>query len=463
MTSENPFSWRFVAPMYMGSTLNPINSSMLATALVPISVFMHVSVAQTTILVTALYLASSIAQPTAGKLSTEFGPRRVFLAGILVVLLGGLLGGFGRDLSMLIVSRILIGIGTSTAYPSAMILIRRRAESAGMSKPPGNVLGALQIAGVVTAAVGLPVGGVLVDAWGWRTIFLVNIPFALVAFAMAALWIPKDGPIVGARTVRGISSRIDITGIVGFAVTITALMVFLFSLPRPEWTALGLSIVFGVLLIWWELRANHPFIDVRMLASNLALTRTYVRFSLITLCIYTVLYGVTEWIGAARGTSALEAGLLLLPMSVISAFIVGPVSKRNLVRGPLIICAGSSIVASIGVLFLTTNTSIVWILLITVVFGVTMGTMASSNQTALYMQVTSDQIGTASGLLRTFGYIGSIASSALVSIDFHTRVSDGGLHHIATIMIAVSAIALIMTVADRRLKMVNKKVASVTS
>jgi MFS family permease len=454
------FSWRFVAPLYMGSTLNPINSSMIATALVPIAAYMHISVARTTLLVTSLYLASSIAQPTAGKLSEEFGPRRVFLMGILLVLLGGLLGGMASNLTMLIVSRILIGIGTSTAYPSAMLLIRRRAESAGMVKPPGNVLGALQISGVVTAAVGLPIGGLLVDAWGWRTTFLVNIPFALVAFVLSALWIPKDELIEGGKTVRAISSRIDITGIIGFAAAISALMVFLFSLPNPAWIALALAIVWGILLIWWELRAKHPFIDVRMLYSNLALSRTYARFALITLCIYTVLYGVTEWISVARGTSALEAGLLILPMSVISALVVGPVSKRNLVRGPLIICAGSAIVASIGVLFLTANTSIIWILLITLIFGVTMGTMASSNQTALYMQITSDQIGTASGLLRTFGYIGSIASSALIGIVFHTKVSDRGLHHIAIMMIAVSVIALIMTIADRRLKETSKQAST---
>ena len=460
MPSSNPFSWRFVAPLYMGSTLNPINSSMIATALVPIAAFMHVSVAQTTILVTVLYLASSIAQPTAGKLSAEFGPRRVFLAGILMVLLGGLLGGLGRDLTMLVVSRILIGVGTSTAYPSAMLLIRRRAESSGMSKPPGNVLGALQIAGVVTGAVGLPIGGVLVDAWGWRTTFLVNIPFSLVAFVMTTLWIPKDAHMEATKTVREFSSRIDITGIVGFAATIVALMVFLFSLPRPEWIAFGLSVVLGVLLFWWELRAKHPFIDVRMLASNLALTRTYARFALLMLCIYTVLYGVTEWISAARGTSALEAGLLLLPMSALSALVVGPISKRNLVRGPLIVAAGSSIVASIGVLFLTTSTPIIWILLITLIFGITMGTMSSGNQTALYMQVSADQIGTASGLFRTFGYIGSIASSALIGIVFHTKVSDSGLHQIAIMMIAVSVIALIMTIADRRLKVASKQASA---
>jgi MFS family permease len=452
MPSGNPFSWRFVAPLYMGSTLNPINSSMIATALVPIAAFMHISVAQTTILVTALYLASSIAQPTAGKLSEEFGPRRVFLTGILMVLLGGLLGGVGRDLTMLVVSRVLIGVGTSTAYPSAMLLIRRRAELAGMSKPPGHVLGALQIAGVVTAAVGLPIGGVLVDAWGWRTTFLVNIPFALIAFVMAALWIPRDAPIKGAKRVREISSRIDVLGIIGFAATMTALLVFLFSMPEPAWITLGLAVVLGAALIWWELRVKHPFIDVRLLASNRALTRTYTRFAALTLCIYTVLYGVTEWIGVARGMSSLEAGLLLLPMSGLSAVVVGPISKRNLVRGPLIVSAVSAIVASIGVLFLTTSTPIIWILIITLIFGVTLGTTASGNQTALYTQVTADQIGTASGLFRTFGYIGSIASSAIIGIFFHTRVADNGLHHIAIIMIAVSAIALLLTITDRRLR-----------
>lgn len=460
MPSGNPFSWRFVAPLYMGSTLNPINSSILATALVPISAFLHISVAQTTILVSALYLASSIAQPTSGKLSEEFGPRRVFLVGILMVLLGGLLGGLGGTLTILVVARVLIGVGTSTAYPSAMLLIRRRAESAGMSMPPGNVLGALQIAGVVTVAVGLPIGGVLVDAWGWRTTFLVNIPFALIAFVMAALWIPRDAPIKGAKTVREILSRIDIVGIIVFGASMTALLVFLFSLPEPSWISLFLAVVFGAGLIWWELRAKHPFIDVRLLASNLALSRTYTRFALISLCIYTVLYGVTEWVGAARGMSSLEAGLLLLPMSVLSAVVVGPISGRNLVRGPLIVSAVSSIIASLGVLFLTTSTPIIWIVVITCVFGITSGTMVSGNQTALYTQVTANQIGTASGLFRTFGYIGSIASSALIGIVFHTKVSDTGMHHIAILMMVVSIVALIMTITDRRLRVITKDMSA---
>jgi predicted MFS family arabinose efflux permease len=296
----NAFSWRFTAPLYMGSALNPINSSLIATALVPIAAAVHISAGRTAVLVTALYLASSIAQPTCGKLSEEFGPRRVFLAGILTVLAGG--------------------------------------------------------------------------------------------------------------------------------------------------------VVLAVGLAGWELRARHPFLDVRLLASNMALTRTYLRFALITLCIYTVLYGITQWLEAGRGISAEEAGLLLLPLTALSAVLVRPISQRNLVRGPLIVAAGSSLVASIGVLFLSTSTAIISIVAITLIFGITLGTTASGNQTALYTQATADQIGTASGLFRTFGYIGSIASSAIISIAFHKSVTDHGLHIIAVIMIAVSAVTLLMTLADRRLR-----------
>jgi MFS family permease len=70
-----------------------------------------------------------------------------------------------------------------------MLLIRRRARDAGLGKPPGGVLGGLQITGIATASLGLPVGGVLVGALGWRSVFFVNVPFALIALAAALAWV----------------------------------------------------------------------------------------------------------------------------------------------------------------------------------------------------------------------------------------------------------------------------------
>ena len=447
----NAFSWRFVTPMFLGSALNPVNSSLIATALVPIASAMHVSVGRTAVLVSALYLASSIAQPTAGKLSEEFGPRRVFLSGILLVLAGGLVGGFAQDLTTLIVARVLVGVGTSAGYPSAMLLIRRRATQAGLSAPPGNVLGGLIIAGMVTPAIGLPIGGLLVQAWGWRTTFFVNVPLALITLAMAARWIPRDPRPTTRRVAREVVARVDLAGVIGFGGAMAALVVFLMSLPHPEWIALTAAVVVGALLIGWELRASRPFFDVRLLARNLALTRTYLRLAILALCLYTVLYGLTQWLQAGRSMSPEEAGLLLLPMSAVSGIIARPVAQKNLLRAPLVLAALSCLGGAAGMLLLTGASSIGWIIAITLVFGVATGAGMSANQTALYTQVPAEQIGTASGLFRTFGYVGSIASSAIISITFRSTVSDHGLHVIALTMIAASAAALIVTVADRRL------------
>ncbi len=455
-TAQDAFGWRFVTPMFMGSALNPVNSSLIATALVPIAAAMGVSVGRTAVLVSALYLASSIAQPTAGKLAEEFGPRVVFLMGILLVLGGGLVGGFGTNLTMLVIARVLIGVGTSAGYPSAMLLIRRRSAAAELNAPPGSVLGGLVIAGMVTPAVGLPIGGALVGAWGWRAAFFVNVPLALVTLVMAALWIPRDPRPEQARSARAVARRIDLAGIAGFGGGMAALVIFLMSLPRPDWIALAAAAAAFATLTWWELRDSQPFFDIRLLGRNLALTRSYLRWAVMCLCVYTVLYGVTQWLQAGRGLSALAAGLVLLPMSAAGGIIARPVAQRNLLRTPLLIAGVACLAGSAGVLLLTSSTPLAVIVLVTLLFGVTLGTGASANQTALYAQVDAAQIGTAAGLFRTFGYIGSIASSAIISIVFHAGVSDHGLHVIAVIMTLVSAAALVLTVADRRLMSLKK-------
>ncbi len=449
---SKPFSWRFTTPLFIGSALNPINSSTIATALVPIAVGLHVPVGRTASLVTALYLASAVTQPTAGKVAAVFGARRIFLVGIVLVLLGGVLGGVAPNLVVLLVARVLLGLGTSCAYPTAMMLIQRRATAAGWEKPPGSVLGGLQIAGIATAALGLPIGGILVQTAGWRWVFLVNVPVALVALAAALVWIPRDPPQHTPRDARAVISRIDLVGILGFAAAMTALLAFLFSIPDAIWLLLAAAAVLFVALVVWELHAASPFVDVRLLVRNGALTRTYLRFALVGLCVYVVLYGITQWLEAGRGASALDAGLLLLPMSLVSGVVVAPISRRNLVRGPVVAAALASLAGSVGVVFLTSHSSVGWIVVITLAFGIALGTAGSGNQIALYTQAPPDQLGVASGLFRTFGYIGSIAASAITGIAFHAGVSDGAVHRVALIMIGVSGLALALSVLDRRLR-----------
>ena len=152
-----------------------------------------------------------------------------------------------------------------------------------------------------------------------------------------------------------------------------------------------------------------------------------------------------------RGLNETEAGLVLLPMTLVTALVVSPVSRRNLVRGPIIGAALTCLVASAGVLLLSGSVWIGVIVIITIIFGVSTGLGAAGNQTALYSQAPPEQLGTASGLSRTFGYVGSIAASAITGIVFHTSVTDSGVHLIAWIMIGVSVALVALSVADRTL------------
>jgi MFS family permease len=447
LRTTTAFGWRFVTPLYTGSVLNPVNSSIIATALVPIADAMHTSVGHASVLVSSLYLACVVAQPTAGKLSEVFGPRRVFVAGILLVLAGGIVGGVGQNLTTLVVARVLIGIGTSAGYPSAMVLVRRRAAAAGLAEPPGNVLGGLAIAGMATLAIGPPVGGLLVGFFSWRAAFLVNIPVTLAALAMAVWWLPRDRP-AARGSAREVAARVDVAGIAGFGGAMTALLVFLMSLADPDWPALAVAVVLAAALVWWELRAATPFFDVRGLASNGALVRTYVRTGLIQLGAYTVLYGITQWLEAGPGYSAEVAGLILVPMGALSALVSWPIARRNLVRGPIMTAALCMLVASVGMLFLSGPGPVILAVGVTLLFGIVSGTSAVGNQTALYAQAPPESIGTASGLFRTFSYTGSIASATITGLIFHRTVTDAGLHTIAVILVAVGAVVLLMSVLD---------------
>jgi predicted MFS family arabinose efflux permease len=222
------------------------------------------------------------------------------------------------------------------------------------------------------------------------------------------------------------------------------------SFPRPDWAALGIGVALAIALVVWELRATQPFFDVRLLATNLALTRTYLRFAVAMLCSYTVLYGISQWLEAGRGLSAQQTGLVLLPNSVISIFLIRQVSKRNLVRGPLLFSASASLFASLAIQTLATRSSIVGIMSVTVVFGLA-GLAYPTNQLILYTQVRAGEIGTASGLFRTWGYLGSIASSAVIAIVFGARATDHGLHTIGWIMAIASALGLLLILTDREI------------
>lgn len=447
-TPSKPFGWRFTFPLLLGSTLNPINSSMLATGLVGIAVDFGTGPGQAAILVSVLYLCSAVAQPTMGKLSTLFGPRRVFLVGIVILFIGGVVGAFAPAFGVLLISRALIGIGTSAAYPTAMAMVRRRADRLGVGVPT-RVLGNFTIAAQVTIVVGLPIGGVLAGAFGWRALFLVNVPLAILTFLFAYFGIERDTPVVRQR--GGLVRAIDLPGIALFAVTVVSLLVFLSDLATPAWWLLPVTAAALAGLVLWERAASAPLIDVRALGANGPLLRTYLRQILVGLGVYTTLYGTSQWMEGAAGLTPLAVGLILLPLSGLGIVSARLSSNLGAIRLPLIVAASSLVVTGGVMLFIHAQSGVLVLSLIgmSLLFGLTNGLSAFANQAALYVQSPAETIAVTAGLYRTASYIGAIFSSSLISIVFGSQVTDGGLQRLAWAVLGIGIASTLLTVLDR--------------
>ncbi|MTD59397.1 MFS transporter [Amycolatopsis pithecellobii] len=442
-----PFGLRFTLPLMLGTTLNPINSSMIAVGLAGIAAEFRLGPGTAATLVSVLYLCSAVMQPTLGKLATVFGPRRVFASGLMVLIAGGVLGGLAVNFGMLLVSRALIGVGTSAAYPAAMALVRRRADRLGLDVP-SRVLGDFSIASQVTVVLGLPLGGALAGALGWRGLFWINVPLAVITLITALVVVEKDGPVK--RTgLAGTAAAIDLPGIGLFAAAIVSLLIFLDELTHPVWWELGVAVVLFAGLIAWERRSRSPLIDVRMLARNPALQRTYLRQLIVGLGVYTSLYAISQWMEGAAGYTSYEVGLILLPMSVVSMVLARIASNRGWVRRPIVI--GSAMVVGTGALLVVIQhgSPVALLVAVSVLFGVTNGLSNFANQATLYAHSPSETLAIAAGLFRTFGYVGAIFSSSLIGITFGAHTNDSGLHHLALVVTAIGIAALAFTALDR--------------
>ncbi len=442
------FDRRLFPPMILGSILNPINSSMIAVALVPIGIAFGAPPAQTAWLVSALYLATAVGQPVVGRLVDRYGPRRLYLIGTALVGVAGVAGALAPSLGVLIAARALLGLGTCAGYPAAMHLIRTEARRTGRDSPAG-VLTVLSIATQTISVIGPTLGGLLIAVGGWRTIFAVNIPLSIAALILGALRLPRRAP---ARSSR---EGFDVTGIALFTATLTALLLFGMNPAADRWYLPVAAALAVAGLVLRETRVAVPFLDLRVLASNPALLATYGRTLLSYVVSYSFIYGYTQWLEQGRGLSAAGAGLILLPVFLTGIIVASLTGRRAEVRGKLVVGSAAQII-SCAMLLLLHSGSPIWLLVgVSMIVGIPQGLNSLANQSALYHQADPARIGSAAGLLRTFMYLGAMVASAATGGFFGPRADTHGLSELATFTLVVAVLFLVVTLADRSLRRIG--------
>jgi MFS family permease len=426
--------------MVLGSVLNPVNTSLLAVALVPIARAFGAPPSETAWLVSALYLACAVGQPLAGRLVDAYGPRRVYLVGTVTVGLAGLLGAVAPHLGVLIAARVLIGLGTCAGYPASMSLIRRESARTGRESPAA-VLATLSFANQVVAVVGPSLGGLLVGVGGWRAVFLVNVPLSVACLVLGWLFLSRDHVAAAPR-------HWDVLGIGLFSAAVTALMLFLMAPGAGTTWLVAVALAAGAAFVRRELRAPEPFLDVRVLGQNRPLLVTYARQTLTAAVMYSVVYGAPQWLEHGRGLSPAGAGLLMLPVAGTAVVVTALTARSRSVLGRLAVGSSFQLVACAGLLLWHPTTPVAVVVVVAALHGVPQALNGLANQNALYEQATPEQIGAASGLFRTFMYAGALTSSAATAAAYRQAADTPGLHALALFAGGCAALLLASVVAE---------------
>lgn len=432
--------------------LNPINSTLIAVALVPIGRSFGAGPERTAWLISALYLATAVGQPVVGLLVDRYGARRVLLAGAAVVMIAGIAGLIPVSVDWLTGVRAVLGIGTCAGFPAAMAVLRRQADAQGHGVP-ARVLALLSLSSQTIMVIGPTLGGLLITLFGWSSIFAVNIPLAGASLLLALFWVPKDAPERGGPKPQ----PIDVRGIVLFSLALLVLLVYLMEPGIGDLWVLVVALAIGAGFGWAELRSPAPFIDLRMLMANTPILRTYLRQALSFTAIYAIMFGYVQWLQEGRGFSESVSGLLLLPMSAVAMAAAASSGRATGVRARLVTVAVSLLGGSVALLFVGNTTWLGFLLVLITLFGLAQGLTSVANQTTLYRESPAETMGTASGLFRTAQYLGAIVASTVIAQCYGVHADSHGLHRLGAVLVVISVILLVVTIADRGLKLAERR------
>jgi EmrB/QacA subfamily drug resistance transporter len=377
-----------------------------------------VSMLQWTIDAYTLVLASLLM--VSGSTADRIGRRRTFQVGLVLFGLGSLLCGFAPTVELLIVFRMLQAVGGSMLNPVAMSIItntftepKERARAIGVW---GGVVG-------LSMSVGPVVGGALVDSAGWRYIFWINVPVAVAALVLTALFVPES------RAAR--PRRIDPVGQLLVMVLLVGLTYGIIEGGGAGW---GSPLILGcfvivvlalVGLVLYERRRSEPLLDLRFFQSAPFSGATLIAVSgFVALAGFLFLNSL--YLQEVRGFSALHAGLLTLPMAAmtvvfapLSGWIVGN-------RGPrLPLAVAGSMLAVSGLLLsrLTDSTTTPVLLAGYLIFGVGFGMLNAPITNAAVSGMPRSQAGVAAAIASTSRQVGASLGVAIVGTVLNAQLT----------------------------------------
>ncbi|KQR03805.1 MFS transporter [Arthrobacter sp. Leaf141] len=449
--SNKPRPSLALAGLSLGASLNPLNSSMIAVALVVLRADFGLDVAAVTWVVTSFYLASAAGQPVMGRLADRFGPRRMFMLGMGLVAVTCVLAPLAPNFALLCVARAVMALGTATAYPSAVVMVGAIAQQARVES--AKPLGRLQMANTSAAAVGPVVGGLLVGFVGWEALFLINVPLAVAALLMVRQAAPAD-EVRERGSVASLLRDSDLPGILAFiGALLLVMMAALNVAPGYRWWMLAAGTALAGLFAWRELRFSPPFLDLRLLGRNKPLLLVYLGFAVFSSVYYFVFFGLPQLLQEAGGYAPGVVGLLMLPLATMSVvatpWAVKAIGKFGVRR---VLIAGVVLLSAVaGLMWLLTGTlAIPVVVVLAALMGIPYGTVSIASNQGMFVSTRPQERGVAAGIFQTCRYVGAITATVLIGVFAGGGVDQASWARMVLAMLVLCAVTFGVTLLWRQ-------------
>ncbi|MBT1001122.1 DHA2 family efflux MFS transporter permease subunit [Paenarthrobacter sp. DKR-5] len=416
--------WPALWSLVLGFFMILIDTTIVSVANPRIMEGLHTDINSVIWVTSAYLLAYAVPLLITGRLGDRFGPKRLYLAGLLTFTAASVWCGLAGDIGILITARIVQGLGAALMTPQTMAVITR-------IFPPdrrGAAMGLWgSVAGVATL-VGPVLGGVLVDGLGWEWIFFINLPIGVVAFFCALRFVPA---------LSTHPHRFDIVGVV-----LSALGMFLLVFgiqegqtyswgtivgPLSVWSLIiaGL-VVLAAFVVWQRVGKGEPLLPLGLFRDR--------NFSLANAAITTVGFTVTSmslplvfYYQIVRGLTPTQSALMLVPMAVISGALA-PVTGKLVDRvNPKFIAAAGLMLLALGLFWysalLAPDVNIALLLLPSAVLGLANAGIWAPLSTSATRNLPPHQAGAGSGVYNTTRQIGAVLGSASIAALIQGRLA----------------------------------------
>lgn len=369
-------------------------------------------------------LAFATVIPMTGWAADRFGTKRLFMGAILSFTLGSLLCAVAPNILLLIIFRVIQGIGGGMLMPLSWMILTREAG-------PKRVGRLMAIGGIpiLLGPIGGPIlGGWLIDSYGWKWIFLVNLPIGLATFALAAILFAKDRPVP--------SEALDVTGLLLLSPGVAIFLGGVSSIPARHTLAdsyvlipalVGLALIVAFMFHAWY-RTDHPLIDLRLFKNPVV---GHVNTTLLVFAAASV--GTTllvpSYFQIVLHQTPMEAGLHLVPVG-LGALVTLPLAGAFMDRyGPgkivligLPVMAGGLGVFTVGVATQARYSPV--LLAGLAIMGLGIGCATTPLSAALMQSLNSQQIARGTTLVSVNQQIGGSIGAALMAVILTNQITS---------------------------------------